>query len=433
MKWEQTRPTKTTQPEHEVLLMLHMVHQQHPKITTHHVKGHQKGSKLTRQAILNIRCDALASAARSHPQPPRTPLPQQRATLYINEMEASSNAALTLRQAHTSQALREYLEKKYHWNNASDLIDWTIHGRAIRKLPQAQKTFILKFIHEWLPVNSHHSSPNPSPYCHACKDNIESQTHFLCCPHPAQAPQRQQALEFIKDHVHGIQTDPYLAPVILQNAIIKPIQTIDHKQHPKRYHKLILSQNKIGWNQILKGRLSLEFVTHYDLFSEANNYSRSGELWSLQLIRSIWKYVYMLWKIRNEAHHKEAQTSNWYRNHLLNTVTNMYEQTQHLDKIDKYVLPEQKSTILSLRNRNLKQFIERTKPKLQRALKRTKTRLQQRNHNILEYIQAKAIKPKKKKKTPLAVQKKVQTITTAITQYFQSKPDPRHKHNLKPP
>ena len=108
----------------------------------------------------------------------------------------------------------------------------------------------------------------------------------------------------------------------------------------------------------------------------------------------------------------------------------MYEQTQHLDKRDKYVLPDNKHHVLQQRNKSLQQFIERTRPKLQRAIRRTKTRLKLRNHSILEYIQITVTKKQKMKRPKITLP---HTITTAITKYFSAKPQPHDKHNLKPP
>ena len=97
----------------------------------------------------------------------------------------------------------------------------------------------------------------------------------------------------------------------------------------------------------------------------------------------------------------------------------MYAQTQHLDKVDKQVLPQKQQHVRRLRNTQLKAFIDRNQPRLQKAIRRTRLRLKQNNHNILEYVTVK----QKKRDVAKPPQQRPQVnprefFTTAITNYF---------------
>ena len=113
----------------------------------------------------------------------------------------------------------------------------------------------------------------------------------------------------------------------------------------------------------------------------------------------------------------------------------MYDQMKHLDTLDKRVLPQDQTHVKTLPNPQLKTFIERNRPKLQNALRRTRKRIKQQNHNMLEYVQLIPRRKTKSKPKPKPSRQStlVATITTAITKYFRHSYDKHHKCNLKPP
>ncbi len=190
-EWHGSRPSKTTAPEQEVIMEMHIINRQN-KMKINHVKSHQSGV-LSWEAKLNNRCDFLAEVARNYPPIKQYNFHTTTATIKINGIETSSAIPLTLRQTFESQNMREYLQEKYNWGSEIDLIDWTIHNRALNSLQYSHRQTITKFVHEWLPVNNHKGNQNVSTKCPFCMTNDETQAHMLQCSHPLVVSARKQS------------------------------------------------------------------------------------------------------------------------------------------------------------------------------------------------------------------------------------------------
>jgi hypothetical protein len=115
---------------------------------------------------------------------PMSPMPGQRATLYINNIEVSVNYQAALRTAALTPAFHKYLIHRHPtWTTTIiGTIDWQIHQRALHRLPTTHRKTIKQFIHRWLPVNAHPGSSHAiSNLCPMCNIDDETQTHFLSC------------------------------------------------------------------------------------------------------------------------------------------------------------------------------------------------------------------------------------------------------------
>jgi hypothetical protein len=81
-----------------------------------------------------------------------------------------------------------------------------------------------------------------------------------------------------------------------------------------RHHSvLIQSQPSIGWNQLLRGRMSVLWATHIDEFLSSkptSHPSSSGHLWVKSMILKLWDQFFVLWEERNAVVHG-ADASEW--------------------------------------------------------------------------------------------------------------------------
>jgi hypothetical protein len=88
----------------------------------------------------------------------------------------------------------ERAQNRYGWTESQfDMIDWKAHHGAIQKLAFKEKTFLLKFIHQSLPMGEifNKIDPSQSILCNSCKSHQESHTHLYRCP------ERKAAMEDI--------------------------------------------------------------------------------------------------------------------------------------------------------------------------------------------------------------------------------------------
>lgn len=109
---------------------------------------------------------------------------QQRATLYGRQQEIFHGVAETLHEATGSQDFREYIIKRYNWDDdTADLVDWDIHEIAMNSLSSNEQQSTIKFLHQWLPLNGHPSqeSHRRLTKCPCCLEAEETLQHYMTC------------------------------------------------------------------------------------------------------------------------------------------------------------------------------------------------------------------------------------------------------------
>ena len=143
-----------------------------------------------------------------------------------------------------------------------------------------------------------------------------------------------------------------------------------------------------------------------------------------------------MWKQRCHHHHDTTKTSNWYREHLHNTVDQLYAQKPILDHKDQFILHDHPKNIKKLKNTQIENYIQRTQLRLQPAIKRALKRQKQKTPPITKYLDIHT-KPKSKTKSVFNTTNKHISPTTHITQkitkFFTRKPTPAEPNNKHPP
>jgi hypothetical protein len=371
-------PTTCLTPEYEVISSIASLLKQLPSFTLEHIKSHQTGI-LSHEALLNSKCDELATEARSM-RPPTTKipiLPQSRATFTINDSQVSSQYIHQIRSAALSQDLREYYMEKYQWcNNTIDLIQWKCHGRALLSLHGRHQKTMLQFIHKWLPINTSYSlqaigTGKLCPYCKSCDETHE---HFLTCTHPHCNSLWIDEAEQIHQHINQQISDPILLK-LLHLAITEwrtqkspPVPAFI----PPAYHQLFKSQSAIGWNQIVNGRFSTDWITIHD----QNPATRStGETWLIITIKALFQSVIRIWKARCNMNHgidtesKRAQALL----RLQPIVQQLYEQKNKLELPDQRIFSKSIDSLLEAPASIIENWIYKAKPLVKQGVHRANT------------------------------------------------------------
>jgi hypothetical protein len=225
--------------------------------------------------------------------------------LLIDKNRVSGDYNAALRDCTNKEEVMNYYQDKYGWNKeVVQSIDWRAHGKAKSQLSQRQEKTITQFIHNWLPTNAAQSQQNLGtgrlcPYCRSCE---ESQHHCLQCPHPqatshwteAAARTRSKLRQYHKNIDHRI--------VNLITSSIMHWRTTEQPEIPTtlppQYHQLFQAQQKIGWNQIIKGRFANEWQLTLAITQEGDTKN-----WVTYCIRIILQGVFEVWKLRCDQEH----------------------------------------------------------------------------------------------------------------------------------
>ena len=158
------------------------------------VQGHQDDNcpytTLSLPAQLNVDADHLAGsyAPRRNKNPTIvTTIAGSAVSLHLLSGTITTKYRSALRKAASTDPIQHYIQNKNKWNNDEFAsINWIAHGRSVRRFYH-KKQFIVKFVHEWLPLGRLTSKykKHHLPTCPTCSHEIKDSDHFLhCTEHP---------------------------------------------------------------------------------------------------------------------------------------------------------------------------------------------------------------------------------------------------------
>jgi hypothetical protein len=91
---------------------------------------------------------------------------------------------------------------------------------------------------------------------------------------------------------------------------------------------IIEAQEKIGWNQMLKGRIAHQWLNHQrDSMGNGTTKRKNAMTWATDMISTIFEYWLKLWKMRNEDKHGKdvATRREAERQQAIRELEQMYE------------------------------------------------------------------------------------------------------------
>jgi hypothetical protein len=82
-------------------------------------------------------------------------------------------------------------------------------------------------------------------------------------------------------------------------------ETIDPTRYSIRYQQLLQEQTSIGWNNLLRGKFSVEltFLQQQYCTSRHITMTHSQRQWLSKLLRTMWSRIHTLWLARNADRH----------------------------------------------------------------------------------------------------------------------------------
>jgi hypothetical protein len=189
------------------------------------------------------------------------------------------------------------------------MIDWDVHSAALRARPN-RSVQLTKLCYELLPTAKrvHLNDRRNSPDCPRCLSNIESIDHLLQCPVPARLEWAVSTLRQLttvsvnRSEHHDIILDIFVSG--LEHWMAGT--SLSQASYPSAFHDLIQSQSSIGWNQLLRGRVSILWAKHIDEFLSSkptSHPSSSGHLWVKSIFLTLWDQFFVLWEERNAVVH----------------------------------------------------------------------------------------------------------------------------------
>ena len=153
-----------------------------------------------------------------------------------------------------------------------------------------------------------------------------------------------------------------------------------------KFHNILQSQSKIGWRQILLGRLSQEWSKRH---SDLTNNPQEALLWEASIIELSLRYTIILWEERNKAVHGHTQRE---QNRLLvhrhrDEITRLHSLKHSLRPSDAEVLFKGINNLLkSLDPTVLNNWIATRRPAIYQSIKRAKTESVFNTKSLLNWL-----------------------------------------------
>src|SRR5210317_979062 len=288
-----------------------IIHESHISFLPEHVTGHQD-TKVTRPLTWledrNVEADELAVAYRqqlSHSarrQPENPWFFHEPATLFIKGVKQSSLQSERVQELVALPLLQERWSR-YHTvpSGAEDEIDWALLRRTMRALTPPIQKWVTKhsvgicgvgrFMKDW--------KLEPTDECPLCGER-EDHLHVPRCPDSRAEAEWNRRVADLKGWLQKNGTSHATSEAILhtvrgiRNPTLPP-----HRSPSPAVQRAWDSQQKIGQQGFLEGRLSHQWIRVHKGFLAQTKSRRSATLWGSRLAQQLIHIGHAMWLHRN--------------------------------------------------------------------------------------------------------------------------------------
>ena len=241
-------------------------------------------------------------------------IPTTRASLWKDQFHLHSDIDNLIYFYTHGPALRQYIINKTNWDPSTfDKVAWQAFFDTYHKRTSRKQTLICKYVHNWQNVGSQKikiDSNTTEELCPMGCGKAETPMHFWYCPEPCFTTIKQDQLKKLEEHMETNNTCPEVKQEIITrlhfwvSAQEEPTHQIqrDEDGNPDNLSQAIDDQNEIGWDQFLKGRLSLQWINlqHKYCLDQNLQPKYDGFNWASKLIKKILDVSLLLWDFRNK-------------------------------------------------------------------------------------------------------------------------------------
>lgn len=305
-----------------------------------HIKSHQEKTAQSSDSHLDITLNDIADNEATCQRNSMTKPAHQVdnigvAQLRLHNMAITRESQRWLLQVAGRIPIQQYYRDRYGWSaNTFNSISWETQWAVLRQYNQDDQTRIIKFVHGWLPTQSRKfkEGDSASPRCRLCSAMVEDNIHLWSCSHDAMVQLQQKFLAYTAKSIQE-QADSELANLLelaVTESAANSSWTPRYEYTSKEWQPGVQSQNKIGWQQLLSGRISRGLIAavddHYKNLG-MNSMQFNGERWARNLIKTLWDITLELWKTRNDQLNKHDVNSKiaMHRERLEQKVHRYYE------------------------------------------------------------------------------------------------------------
>ena len=331
------------------------------------VKGHQdkleNGQKIhgpfTRPAELNILMDRHANQERddmSYEAPMRRTYQHTAIGLYDQHNNMITDFKKYSYNIKNGKKLREYIQRKYNWNNLEqEIIYWDSLEKAMKKQTEFKKSKLIQLMYNWQHdgVQKQNFQQQANVECPAKCGQVESHNHYLICEEKSMKESRLNKQRTLKQYLVMRETHPYIIRAImlcLQQGVEKALAVMgEPSDEISKITQEAMEENMhLSENLLEKGFVSKKWKEAQRIWSRsiAGSKKRRQQQWGRDLVIGLQTYTYDVWKVRNEKLHgcNTAEANRIKKEKCIQRVKELYGMSRkHLSGKDKtlFCLPVQ--------------------------------------------------------------------------------------------
>jgi hypothetical protein len=264
-------------------------------IKIQYIPGHSDTKKdpinISFEDKLNIEAHRQCLAGRLTAYANYHPFPTSNSNFTISNQSVCANSGkIAIRCFHGIDA-RQFLQIKYNWLETTvNSIWWHPHATSLNKLTNNKRIQIQKFIHNRLPTKKREQYRHTFKcnYCPHCKSNkiIEDENHIIRCKYHTRKTIRHEWINEISTYLSQTFT-----PIYVKDAIVKQLSSwlfsiINTETRTYDKHDFLddalSKQEKIGWDNFIRGRLAIEWgrVINRHVIATNTTSSFTAEIWA---------------------------------------------------------------------------------------------------------------------------------------------------------
>ena len=361
-----------------------------------HVKGHQDDHEdydnLPLIAQLNIDADLLTQRFYKEGTPStfQAPLlPACPAILVIRGVTITNDYPKYLQRAYTEPRYISYLQDKYQWTDATtEWIAWKSLSCGICRIQRP--SLITKICNDLLPTATilKKWKYQAHDYCSLC-GLPETNAHIYICCHNSRIKWRRALLKDVRTTLQSLKTKNSITETF-STALSEWFDTgqVDIDKYPSVHHEALYTQTRIGWRQVLLGRLSqgwerLQGPTHLQ-----HGRQRTPYLWAANLVETLLRKSIELWELRNQdVHgHNDQDRARLRRIRLQNTVNTLIALKDKCLPDQHLLFPEAPSELLEAQNQDLESWILSRKPIIMKSIKQARKNTKANHSSITQWF-----------------------------------------------
>ena len=365
-----------------------------PMISQHfhpnHIRSHQYDNipihKLPLPYRLNRIADNLADKQNRQMTKPALHAPlitPARCQLHIHNTTITASIPHQLRQAYTHQTTTTHLLRRLHIPfQLSPSIAWDEFARAFASFSAAHQRILRRWIYGFLPTQKrlHRYGTCPSPLCPHCKQQTETNVHFLNCG--GSNTWNDDLFEPLELLFHKLKATHWVQQTLTTN-----LRHYLDRGTPVSFNRWIQpavdTQTQLGWHLPFYGQLSTKWIDYQNSSCPTN---KNGSKLITNINKLLFTALIRRWNRRNTTLHDSAAPTTENQQRLANKIRALYQLEPLVLAHDRILFSTPLDMLLTRPPRTLQLFLQQNRPLIKKSIIQQKNLIRRQHRDIATYF-----------------------------------------------